>query len=237
MAPGLADGAIIMDTGSVKLFPIKVISQYLPLNVSFVPAHPIAGGEQSGISAGRADLLHKKQVIVTPSEPLSGDLLRKVTSFWNFLGARVEGMPPDIHDYLYAHISHLPQLLAFATKEIVQSTPNDEMMMRFTRLQKSNRKLWTEIFLLNNGPVLAALDRYLDVITHIKSELQQAPDEGSNDNISTYDQECMFARITASALVTTIMEAEKKNGFSFARYAGGGLRDFNAPVENPPEPH
>lgn len=238
ISPALVEGAIIMDTGSVKQCAIEAIAPHLPAHVHFIPAHPIAGSEQSGISAGRADLLHKKHVVVTPDAPLEDGILRKVNSFWNFLGARVEAMPPAIHDHLYAYISHLPQLLAFAAQHIITQTPEeDSIMQRFMRLQKSRPALWTEIFLLNKTPLLAALDNYLDVFVHIGRELQEAPEVAPAEDISRSEIETMFARIAASCLATTIMQAEEKSGFSYARYGGSGLHDFMAPIESPPEPH
>lgn len=234
IAPGLAAGALVMDTASVKLAAIQAIEPYLPAHAIYIPAHPIAGGEQSGISAGRADLFEKKQVIITPPYPPQGDLLQKITRFWQGLGARLEGMPPELHDMLYAYVSHLPQLLSFGLRGLVQPGESDTLA-RFTRLQHSNPDLWTEIFLLNASPLLSALDRYLDALAHMHKELSQAPAEEKSAPPAAAQE--MLAHIAAACLATTLMEAEKKSGFGYVRFGGTGLRDFLAPAETSPETH
>ncbi len=234
MRPGLRKGAIVMDTASVKQPVIESISAQLPTTVDFIPAHPIAGSEHAGISAGRADLFSGRRVILSPAEPLSGRMLELMTRFWQSLGARVEGVPPQLHDTIYAHISHLPQLLAFATRGIVPSGGR-EILERFTRLQASPPALWADIFLLNREPLLAALDRYMDALWHIKSELSQAPkDEGSQSDEAMV-RSMLLPRILAACLVTTVMESEKKLGFSFSRYSGQGFKDFTAPASETPD--
>jgi len=79
-----------------------------------MPAHPIAGSEHSGVSAGRTDLFDHKRVIITPEKPEQDMVMQNITSFWREMGARIEAMPPHLHDLIYAYVSHLPQLLAFA---------------------------------------------------------------------------------------------------------------------------
>jgi cyclohexadieny/prephenate dehydrogenase len=235
IAPGLARGAIVMDTASVKQPAMQAIGASIPSYVDFVPAHPIAGSEQSGIGAGNADLFVKKRIIVTPNEPLAGNVLQKVNSFWKGLGARVEGMPPQLHDHLYAHVSHLPQLLAYGAIGLVPAITDDARLARFTRLGNSSPSLWTEIFLLNKAHVLAALGRYMDVLAHVTQELKDAPPEAASNTASLHIAALLFARIAASCLVSTVMEAEKKNGVAFARFAGSGFDDFTAPAQSPPE--
>ncbi len=73
IAPHLKPGAIVMDVCSVKQPAIDAIAPHIPPGVDFIPAHPIAGSEQSGIAAGRADLFERKQVIITPKEPLQDE--------------------------------------------------------------------------------------------------------------------------------------------------------------------
>jgi cyclohexadieny/prephenate dehydrogenase len=232
MAPGLRQGAIVMDTASVKQSAMDAIAVHLPTHAVFVPAHPIAGSEQSGIAAGRADLFKKKRVIVTPSDPLPDHLLQVINSFWTGMGARVEGMPAPLHDMVYAYVSHLPQLLSFAAAKTIGTHP--PALESFLRLSKSNPALWIDIFSANKENIIKALDRYLDVISHIKNELSQAPEPKGGDN-PTLVREVLFPRIAASCLVTTAMTAEKQAGFSFARYAGTGFADFISPAAGMPD--
>ena len=233
IGPALKPSALVMDTASVKLPIMQAIAEHLPKHINFVPAHPIAGSEQSGIRASRTDLFHNKRVIVTPTEPLQENMLQVVDRFWRALGARVDAMPPELHDLVYAHVSHLPQLLAFAAARII--TQPKHAQPAFTRLFHSSPQLWTEIFLLNQAPVLAALDRYLDVIIHINREFADAPETEPSAHDEVLAEGVLFPRIVASSLITTVMEAEKKSGFPFARYAGSGFADFTSPAIKPPE--
>ncbi|NBX03435.1 MAG: prephenate dehydrogenase/arogenate dehydrogenase family protein, partial [Alphaproteobacteria bacterium] len=148
IAPHLARGCMVMDMCSVKRMAMDAIATHLPMHVDFVPTHPIAGSEQTGVSAGRADLFDKKRIIVTPNEPLQGDTLTKVNNFWQGMGARVEGMPPHLHDMVYGYVSHLPQLLAFSLSAplgaSVATGEGDETFARFTRLSGSSPALWSD---------------------------------------------------------------------------------------------
>jgi cyclohexadieny/prephenate dehydrogenase len=236
IAPHLAQGALVMDVSSVKQAAIEAVAPHIPAGVTYMPAHPIAGSEHSGISAGRADLFERKRVVITPSDP--NDLaVPLVTAFWHSMGGHVEGMPAHLHDLIYAYVSHLPQLLAFAAARQLEQVDSDgdELLQKFLRLSNSSPTLWVDIFLMNRANLLAALDRYLDVVKHIIAELGDAPE----DEPTAHDQQmariALFPRIAASCLITTVMEAEKKAGFSFARYAGTGFADFTYAASQPPE--
>ena len=230
---------MVMDTGSVKQPALTLMKKYLPMNVYAIPAHPIAGSDKLGVSAGRADLFHKKKVIITPEEPLSNELLRSINQFWQAFGARVEGMPADIHDMIYSYVSHLPQLLAFASGQCISPTPVEldhyQILHKFFRLSGSSPNLWANIIALNHENIAVALDRYLDAVAHIIVELRSAPEgEQSGGNVAIARLE-LFPRIAASCLITTVMEAEKKAGFAFARYCGTGFADFTSPAMSPPD--
>lgn len=236
IASHLSKGAIVMDVASVKQAAIAAIAPALPAHVSYIPAHPIAGSEKSGVKAGTADLFINKRVIVTPAEITENAALQRVTSFWTALGARVEGIPADLHDKIYACVSHLPQLLAFAAG---QSIPADgkqsEMLVGFMRLSRSAPELWMDIFALNKANLLTALDRYLDAATHIQKELETGSTEPPGAHDEWLASHVLFPRIAASCLVTTVMEAERNAGFSFARYTGTGFASFTAALSQPPE--
>ena len=241
IAPNLANGAIVMDVASVKQPAIAAISPFIPAHAIFIPAHPIAGSEQSGVKAGLADLFNKKRIIITPEAPPSEEIVKKITDFWQGMGAKLEGMPADIHDMLYGYMSHLPQLLAFCVKKPLGNFfANEEALKNpvyqsFLRISNSNPDLWAEIFSQNSANILPALDRYIDVVSHIHKELKNAPEgeESANDELLAYS--VLFPRIVASCLITTVMEAEKNAGFSFAKYAGTGFADFSAPAIIAPE--
>jgi cyclohexadieny/prephenate dehydrogenase len=236
MAPALKAGTIVTDTASVKQPVIAAIRPHLPPKVEFIPAHPIAGSEQSGVQAGRADLFHRKLVIITPESAAPTPALQNVTSFWKGMGARLDGMPAELHDTMYAYISHLPHLLAFAAHSVIEEHADEQPMLRqFLRLGHSNAALWSEVFVMNKNFIIKALDRYLDVISHIKNELGQAPAESKNTMDEKLAQTVLFPRIAASCLVTTVMEAEKNADLSFIRYIGTGFADFTSPATVAPE--
>jgi len=238
IAPHVQAGALVMDTGSVKQIPLAVMSEFLPEHALVVPAHPIAGSEHSGVAAGRDDLLEKKRVIITPDAPLSHEQLHKVAEFWQALGAHVEAMPAALHDTVYGYISHLPQLLAFAAAPLVAASENElesnALLSRFLRISASDRALWSSIFLLNREVMLVALNRYLDVVMYIRKELSSPPgDVVAKDSDAA--RLVLFPRVVSSCLITTAMEAEKKSGLGFVRFAGTGFADFTSPATTDPE--
>ncbi len=234
IAPHLEQGAIVIDTASVKRHAVEAIAPHLPAHAVFIPAHPIAGSEQSGISAGNADLFQRKRVVVTPGELTASEAIQQVTAFWNGMGARVEGIPADLHDMLYAYVSHLPQLLAFAVGKMSPAPQHADAFMRLTR---SSPALWMDIFTQNSDNIAKALARYLDAIVHIRNELAAAPPDAENLPDNGLVMNTLFPRIAASCLITTVMEAERKAGFSFARYAGTGFADFTSPTVQAPDAH
>ena len=226
-----------MDVCSVKLSAIAAISPNMPPQAHYIPAHPIAGSEQSGVMAGKSSLFEHKRVVLSPELPKLTPALEKAMLFWQALGATVEPMPAHLHDMIYAYVSHLPQLLAFAAAhplEAYAENPDTELLQKFLRLSHSNTDMWVDIFLQNRTNVLTALDRYMDALLHVSGELQP-----ENEPVKESDELAartrLFPRIAAACLVTTVMEAEKKAGFPFARYAGTGFADFTFPASQPPE--
>lgn len=238
IAPHLKPGVLVMDTGSVKQMPLVVMTEKLPAHALIVPAHPIAGSEQSGVSAGRADLLEKRRVIITPEAPLTHEQLQLVNRFWQALGARVEAMPAELHDTIYGYVSHLPQLIAFVATPVIAASDAERnahpMLHRFLRISTSDKTLWSGIFLLNRDVLLAATNRYLDVIVHMRHELAQAPKD-IETTASDAAKLVFLPRILASCLITTTMEAEKNAGIGFIRFAGNGFADVASPAGSDPE--
>lgn len=235
-------GAIVMDTGSVKRLPLAIMQEILPTHALIIPAHPIAGSEQSGVSAGKAELFEKKRLIITPDSPIDEASFKRITEFWQGLGARVEAMPADMHDRIYGYVSHLPQLLAFAAGGIANPSAheleNSAVLSQFMRLYDSDTVLWSNILHLNSDIILPALDRYIGVIEHIIKELGNAPADALITDAkgdTAKSRHSLFPRIIASCLITTVMEAEKNAGLSFARYAGSGFADFTAPAHTAPD--
>lgn len=240
IAPFLSPDCLVMDTGSVKQLPTQIMNEHLAGHGLAIPTHPIAGSEQRGVMAGRADLFEKKKIIITPDAPPPHEVLQQINQFWQSFGGRVEAMPPLLHDTIYGYVSHLPQLLAFALAPVLmvseEEEASNEILRRFVRLCHSDVELWCGILLLNAEILHGAISRYLDVLVHIRQELENAPKE---ENAAVPDESLartvLVPRIVASCLITTVMEAEKNSGAPFVRYSGSGFADFTSPATSDPE--
>ena len=157
---------LIMDVGSTKRDVIDAGRRALREQIgSFVPTHPIAGKEVSGIEHADADLYHGKQVILTPIERTLTAQLQKAVDVWTALGCRVVQMSPESHDAAFAAVSHLPHLLSFALMNAIsgQSHGKDYLSLAgpgfrdFTRIAASDAKMWRDVMLSNREELLAQL--------------------------------------------------------------------------------
>lgn len=155
---------LIMDVGSTKSDVVDAARRILQGNVgSFVPCHPIAGKEVSGVEHADVDLYKGKQVILTPSEDTFTVQLQKASDVWNALGCHVVKMSPKAHDAAYAAVSHLPHLLAFALISALggQEHGKDYLSLAgpgfrdFTRIAASDPQMWRDILIANREELLA----------------------------------------------------------------------------------
>jgi prephenate dehydrogenase len=154
---------LIMDVGSTKRDVVDAARRVLRDNVgSFVPCHPIAGKEVSGVEYADADLYSGKQVILTPIERTFTVQLQKASDVWTSLGSHVVQMSPQAHDAAYAAVSHLPHLIAFALINGIagQAHGKDYMALAgpgfrdFTRIAASDPKMWRDILIANREELL-----------------------------------------------------------------------------------
>jgi prephenate dehydrogenase len=155
---------LIMDVGSTKQDVVKVARAVLKDKMgSFVPCHPIAGKELSGVEHADVDLYQGKKVILTPTERTQVSHLKKATDLWTALGCEVHNMSPAAHDAAYAVVSHLPHMLAFALMNsiIAQDDSQEYLSLAgtgfrdFTRIAASEPKMWTDIMLANKDELIA----------------------------------------------------------------------------------
>ena len=155
---------LIMDVGSTKRDVIDAGRRALREQIgSFVPAHPIAGKEVSGVEHADADLYTGKQVILTPIERTLTMQLRKAEDVWTGLGCRVLKMSPEAHDAAFAAVSHLPHLISFALMNAIsgQALGKDYLSLAgpgfrdFTRIAASDPKMWRDIMISNREELLA----------------------------------------------------------------------------------
>lgn len=154
---------LVMDVGSTKRDVIDAGRRALREQIgSFVPAHPIAGREVSGVEHADPDLYTGKQVILTPIERTLTTQLQQAVDVWSAIGCRVVKMSPEAHDAAFAAVSHLPHLLAFALMNAISGQPQGKDYLSlagpgfrdFSRIAASDAKMWRDIMLANREELL-----------------------------------------------------------------------------------
>jgi cyclohexadieny/prephenate dehydrogenase len=170
LAPHLKPGAIVSDVGSVKGAVVKAMSEHLPAHARFVPAHPVAGTENSGPASGFASLFVNRWCILTPAVGVDADAVSWVRRFWEAMGANVEVMSADHHDLVLAVTSHIPHLIAYnivGTADDLEFVTQSEVIKfsaggfrDFTRIAASDPTMWRDVFLHNKEAVLEVLARF-----------------------------------------------------------------------------
>jgi cyclohexadieny/prephenate dehydrogenase len=170
LAPHLKHAAIVSDVGSVKGSVVKAMTENLPAHVRLVPAHPVAGTENSGPSSGFASLFVNRWCILTPPEGADALAVSHIRGLWEGMGANVEIMSADHHDLVLAVTSHLPHLIAYnivGTADDLESVTQSEVIKfsaggfrDFTRIAASDPTMWRDVFLHNKEAVLEVLARF-----------------------------------------------------------------------------
>lgn len=164
--PLVTPDMLIMDVGSTKRDVIDAARRALRGKIdAFVPAHPIAGREVSGVEHADAGLYHGKQVVLTPIERTLPAQLQKAIDVWRALGCRVVQISPESHDAAFAAVSHLPHLLSFALMNAVSGQPKGQEYMAlagpgfrdFSRIAASDARMWCDILLSNREELLGQL--------------------------------------------------------------------------------
>ena len=165
----LGPEAIITDGGSTKQDVVAAARAALGDRMPrFVPAHPIAGAERSGVEAARADLYDGRNVVLTPLAETAPDAVERATALWSATGARLSRLTPEEHDQVFAAVSHLPHALAFALVDMIASRPDAGRLFGyaaggfrdFTRIASSSPEMWRDICLANRDALLTRLDEY-----------------------------------------------------------------------------
>jgi len=165
----LKPGVLLTDVGSVKGALIGRIEALLPSSVNYLSAHPLAGREQSGIDAASATLFDGCRCLITPGATSRSDALKRLTRFWEGVGARVSTLDPFAHDRYLALVSHLPHLVAYALVTCAMDASREAPGLLgfsaggfrdFTRIAASSPEMWRDICLENRVEILNALARY-----------------------------------------------------------------------------
>ncbi len=178
----LRSGCVVSDVGSVKAEIIRGMEKLLPPAIPFVGAHPIAGGEQWGAEAARADLFIGQRCILTPTRRTDRAALKKVAALWRKVGARVEEMDAEKHDKILGLVSHLPHVLVYALVNLmsrakVNSTDVIEYcgggFKDFTRIASSRPELWRDICLLNRRAIGKGLADYIRLLKRLERQINK----------------------------------------------------------------
>ncbi|MEY2926660.1 MAG: hypothetical protein RL367_1137 [Pseudomonadota bacterium] len=188
IADDLPPEAIISDVGSSKAGVLEALTAALPHH-TVIPAHPVAGTEQSGPKAGFATLFQNRWCIITPPEGADRNKVAQLTAFWQRLGANVEEMDAAHHDLVLAITSHLPHLIAYTivgTASDLETVTRSEVIKYsaggfrdFTRIAASDPTMWRDVFLTNKDAVLEMLQRFSEDL----SALQRAIRWGDGDKL------------------------------------------------------
>ncbi len=180
IAPHLPENAVVTDVGSTKNDVVALARQHLAGRLpAFVPGHPIAGAEQSGVGAAQAALFQGKDVVLTPLPETDPAAVAQVGALWQACGATVSQMSPETHDQVFAAVSHLPHLLSFALVEAIACRENADQLFHyaasgfrdFTRIAGSSPEMWRDICLANRHALLRELDGYRSQIDHLRQAL------------------------------------------------------------------
>jgi cyclohexadieny/prephenate dehydrogenase len=191
IAPALKAGAIVSDVGSVKGAVVAAVGPHLPAGVHLVPAHPVAGTEQSGPDAGFATLFVNRWCILTPPEGTPESAVVRLRAFWQALGSDVEIMSASHHDLVLAITSHVPHLIAYnivGTAYDLEDATRSEVI-KFsaggfrdsTRIAASDPTMWRDVFLNNKEAVLEALGRFNEDLTALQRMIRRGDGDGLFD--------------------------------------------------------
>ncbi len=189
MLPGLGDNTIVTDVGSAKASVVQAARLALGDRFhQFVPGHPIAGNERSGVEAGFATLFQNRRIILTPIPENIPAQTGRIVSMWETCGATVESMSIEHHDKVLAATSHLPHMLAYALVHHLSHLNEHEEIFRyaaggfrdFTRIASSDPVMWRDVCLANGPALLELIEQYQQEMSRIASAIEQ----GDGDQLS-----------------------------------------------------
>jgi len=178
----LADDVVVTDVGSVKASVADIARRTLVDRIDcFVPGHPVAGTEQSGVAASFLGLFAGRSVILTPLDETSDNALQRVRELWSCSGATISETTVDHHDKILAATSHLPHLLAYTLVDTLANMDDSEEIFRyaaggfrdFTRIASSDPVMWRDICGANKTAILDVLERYESQLKILKKMLSE----------------------------------------------------------------
>ena len=194
IAPSLEPRTIVTDGGSTKQDVIAAARTAFRSRFSqFVPAHPIAGTEHTGAAAACAELYQGRKVVLTPEAETDATALGRVCAMWQAMGGCVSTMSATRHDSIFAAVSHLPHLLAFALVEELATRPDAREYFDFaaggfrdfTRIASSSPEMWRDIALANREALLLELRGYQGQLQRLQDLLAKADGPGLTEMFAT----------------------------------------------------
>lgn len=177
----LKPGAIVTDAGSTKRDVVAAARAALGARIAqFVPAHPVAGAEHSGAAAANPELFRGRRLVLTPLEENRKQDVETIAELWSAIGARVSRMTPEEHDQVFAAVSHLPHLLAYALVSELSERPNSAQLFGyaaggfrdFTRIASSDPEMWRDICVANRDRLLHELHLFENKLKTIGTMLE-----------------------------------------------------------------
>jgi prephenate dehydrogenase len=176
-------GAIVTDAGSVKGKLVRDMEALMPEGVSFVGGHPIAGSDKTGIDTAAADLFTGARCILTPTEKTDKAALKKIAGLWESFGAKVSTLDADEHDRIYAAVSHLPHIIAYAIVNTVADINSSYLgyagngFKDTTRIAASSPELWRDISLMNRENILEFIEVFKKNLDGLSGYLKKSDSE------------------------------------------------------------
>ena len=195
IASCLKPGTTLSDVGSVKGSVIESVKPLVPDGVHFLPAHPIAGTECSGPTAGFAELFEDRWCILTPGPDADAEAVDRLSEFWRGLGSDIEVMDPHHHDLVLAVTSHTPHLIAYTMVGVadhLRRVTNSEIIKYsaagfrdFTRIAASDPTMWRDVFLTNKEATLEILGRFSEELFALQRAIRMDKGEELHEYFAT----------------------------------------------------
>lgn len=188
--PFLEPGCVVTDGGSVKVAIVDECLRLMPANCHFIGGHPIAGTEHSGAAAAFATLFDGKRCVLTPVLNTDPVALELVSALWRATGAKVCCMDPGHHDRIFAEISHLPHMAAYALVHAVGTADVEgENVLSytaggfrdFTRIASSDPAMWRDIAVMNRDALLVSIDGFTASLARLRSYVEEGNKDGLED--------------------------------------------------------
>jgi prephenate dehydrogenase len=182
----ITDDMVITDVGSAKASVVKTAKASFGARAAqFVPGHPIAGAEKSGVEAGLASLYQNRRVILTPLDSTDPAAITKIEQMWRSCGAKIDYLAVEHHDRVLAATSHLPHMLAYALVNYLSNlNEHDEIFnyaaggfRDFTRIASSDPVMWRDVCISNSDALLKFIEGYKDELDQVSSAIRDQDGE------------------------------------------------------------